>query len=143
MDLLDNNILISAFRQDLENHSVSKTWLEGALNHGRAIRIFPTVEAGFLRITTHPKIFNPPSKMTEASAFLNALSQAPTVEVVQWTPGCRACWLGLCAELKLSGNDCNDAMLAAVALEKGLRMVTFDKGFKCFPNLRLQLLENV
>ncbi len=38
------------------------------------------------------------------------------------------------------GNDCNDAMLAAVALEKGLRIVTSDKGFRRFPELKYELL---
>jgi predicted nucleic acid-binding protein len=47
----------------------------------------------------------------------------------------------LCTNLSLSGNDCNDALLAAVALEKTLRLVTFDKGFQRFPNLKLELLE--
>lgn len=31
-------------------------------------------------------------------------------------------------------------MLAAAALDRGLRMVTFDKGFRRFPNLKVVLL---
>jgi predicted nucleic acid-binding protein len=31
-------------------------------------------------------------------------------------------------------------MLAAVALERGLRLVTFDRGFERFPGLRLLIL---
>ena len=43
--------------------------------------------------------------------------------------------------LELSGNDCNDAMLAAVAIEKGLRIVTFDKGFQRFPDVKVEVVE--
>lgn len=141
MDLLDNNILISAFRPDLEHHVVAKEWLQNALNSGSAIRLFPTVEVGFLRVVTHPKVFNPPSTMAEASGFLRVLCEAPGVEIAPWTAACRERWLTLCVELLLSGNDCNDAMLAAVALEKRLRLVTFDKGFQRFPDLKLELME--
>ncbi len=141
MDLLDNNILINAFRSDTEHHTLAKSWLEGALNSRRALRLFPSVEAGFLRIVTHPKVFNPPSSMEEASGFLRVLCETQNVEIVPWTPACRQHWLTLCAEFSLSGNDCNDALLAAVALEKTLRFVTFDKGFRRFPNLKLELLE--
>ncbi|MGJ3241801.1 MAG: PIN domain-containing protein [Opitutales bacterium] len=57
------------------------------------------------------------------------------------TPACRNRWLTLCADRPLSGNDINDALLAAVALEKNLRLVTFDPGFQRFPDLKLRLLE--
>jgi toxin-antitoxin system PIN domain toxin len=140
MDLIDNNILISAFRRDLEHHPVAHEWLQTALNNGWAIRLFPTVEAGFLRVVTHSRIFNPSSSMAEASAFLQALIGAPSVETASWTPACRKRWLTLCAMLELSGNDCNDAMLAAVGIEKGLRIVTFDKGFQRFPDVKVELL---
>lgn len=140
MELLDNNVLISAFRPDLGHHAFAKPWLEDALNSGVALRLFPTVEVGFLRVVTNPKVFNPPSTMAEASAFLRVLCEAPNVEIVPWTQPCRDRWLALCSELSLSGNDCNDALLAAVAVEKGLRMVTFDSGFQRFPDLKLELL---
>jgi predicted nucleic acid-binding protein len=42
----------------------------------------------------------------------------------------------------LRGNDCNDAMLAGLAIEKCLRLVTFDQCFKRFPGLRLLLLKD-
>ena len=141
MDLVDHNILISAFRPDLQHHPVAREWLQRALNNGRSIRLFPTVEAGFLRVVTHSGIFNPPSGMSEASAFLHALFEVPSVEIASWTPTCRKRWLTLCAILELSGNDCNDAMLAAVALERGLRIVTFDKGFHRFADLKSKVLE--
>jgi len=141
MDLLDNNILISAFRTDHEHHTVAKQWLETSLNERKPLRLFPTIDTGFLRVVTHPKLFAPPSTVAEASHFLRVLWEAPSVETTLWTATNRERWLSLCAELSLCGNDCNDALLAAVALDRGLRMVTFDKGFRRFPNLKLKLLQ--
>jgi toxin-antitoxin system PIN domain toxin len=130
-----------AFRPDLEHHPIAREWLQTALNNGRSIRLFPTVEAGFLRVVTHSAIFNPPFGMAEASAFLHTLFEVPSVGIASWTAACRKRWLTLCSMFDLSGNDCNDAMLAAVALEKGLRIVSFDKGFQRFPDLKSEVLE--
>lgn len=140
MDLPDNNVLIYCFRPEMEQHARAKAWLEESLNSNRAVRLFPTVEAGFVRLMTRKNLFKPPSILAEVREFLTALSSAPSVEVVSWNTAARDRWLQLCEELDLTGNDCNDAMLAALALEKGLRVVTFDKGFRRFPNLQLRLL---
>ena len=140
MDLLDNNLLINAFRRDAKHHAAARRWLRDALDRGSSIRLFPTVEAGFLRVVTHPKIFEPPTPMNEAWNFLGVLCSSPQVEISAWTRRVRARWGRLCVDLGLCGNDCNDAMLAALALEKNLRLVTFDQSFKRFPDLPLLIL---
>ena len=141
MDLPDNNILINAIRPDAKHHRIAKDWLEDSLNSGRSIRLFPTVEVGFLRVVTNPRVFPSPTPFAEAWDFLRVLCSSPGVEVSAWTPEARLRWGSLCAELGLVGNDCNDAILAALAMEKGLRLVTFDKGFKRFPGLDLLLVD--
>jgi len=141
MDMPDNNVLINAIRPETRHHQVAKRWLEEGLNEGRPIRLFPSVETGFLRVVTHPRIFSPPTPIDEAWSFLHILCSSPSVEVCPWTQTARERWGGLCRSLGLSGNDCNDAMLAAAALDRGLRLVTFDQGFRRFPNLPLLILE--
>lgn len=141
MDIPDNNVLISAIRPDARHHLMAKKWLEASLNGGNPIRLFPTVETGFLRVVTHPKIYSPPTPVNEAWKFLRILCSSPFVEICPWTQTARERWGGLCLSLGLSGNDCNDAMLAAIALDRGFRLVTFDKGFQRFPDLRLLLLQ--
>lgn len=140
MDLADNNVLIQAFRPETSHHRAAKQWLEHSLNAGHSLRLFPTVEGGFLRIVTHPGIFTPPTPLQEAWEFLHILCSSPGVEICPWTPSARERWGELCRELGLSGNDCNDAMLASTALDRGLRLVTFDRGFRRFAKLRLLLL---
>ncbi len=142
MDLPDNNVLIHAFRRESPEHGTAKQWLEDSLNRGRPLRLFPTVEAGFLRVVTHPGIFPKPAPFATAASFLEILCSAPGVEVAAWTTAARTRWSKLCMELDLRGNDCNDAMLAALALERGLRLVTFDQGFRRFPGLTLLMLES-
>ena len=142
MNLPDNNVLINAFRSETKHHAKAKSWLEGSLNNSQSIRLFPTVETGFLRVVTHPRIFDSPSPFEEASEFLKVLCSSTFVDVCQWTVSARNLWFNLCDDLALSGNDCNDAMLAAIAMDRGLRLVTFDKGFKRFEKLQLLLLRD-
>lgn len=140
MDLPDNNVLIHAFRRESPDHGTAKEWLEDSLIRGLPLRLFPTVETGFLRLVTHPRIFPNPAPFATAWSFLEILFAAPGVEIAPWTSAARNRWGRLCMELGLRGNDCNDAMLAALALERGLRVVTFDQGFRRFPGLRLLVL---
>ncbi len=142
MNLPDNNVLVNAIRTEASHHKSAKTWLEDALNSGVPLCLFPTVEAGFLRLVTNGKIFSSPTPFEVAWSFLEMLCAAPNVDTVIWTSAARNRWAELCRKLSLSGNDCNDAMLAAVALEKGYRLVTFDRGFKRFPYLPLLLLQD-
>lgn len=140
MDLIDNNILIYAFRPDTEHHATAKHWLENQLNRGVSLRLFPTIETGFLRIVTHPNIFKPASTVTEAAAFLDVLYVQERVETCHWSQSARQQWIDLCKTMKLRGGDVNDAVLAAVALTASLQLATFDRGFKRFKGLRLHLL---
>lgn len=142
MDIPDNNVLINAIRPEGKHHLVAKRWLEDSLNGGHPLRLFPTVEAGFLRVVTHPKIYSPPTPFNEAWEFLRLVCSSPVVEICPWTQSARERWGNLCASLGLTGNDCNDAMLAAAALDRGLRLVTFDKGFRRFPDLPLLILKD-
>ena len=141
MDLPDNNILINAFRSDTKHHAKAKAWLETSLNNGRSIRLFPTVEAGFLRVVTNARIFKNPSPLHEASEFLSILCASTLVDICPWTDSTRNLWLWLCKDSNLRGNDCNDAMLAAIVMDRGLRLVTFDKGLERFTKLQLPLLK--
>jgi predicted nucleic acid-binding protein len=45
--------------------------------------------------------------------------------------------MNLCVDLKLRGNDVNDAHLAALALENNATLVTADRGFGRFSSLRV------
>jgi predicted nucleic acid-binding protein len=89
----------------------------------------PVVIAGFLRLVTHPRIFRQPTPVEDATAFIDALSGAPGVEMpaqgVEW-PLLRQ----LCIEGRLSANDIPDAWLAASVMHLGEHLVTFDADFK-------------
>ena len=48
-------------------------WLEELVNSDQTYGLSDLVLSGFLRIVTHPKVFNPPSTMDKALAFIQQL----------------------------------------------------------------------
>jgi toxin-antitoxin system PIN domain toxin len=141
MRLLDVNILVYAHRQDSPQHQPIAAWLEGLLNSDEAFAISELVLSGFLRIVTHPKIFNPPSSWEDAQQFVSQLREHPHAVIVapqnrHWT-----IFTKLCEQANAKGNLIPDAYHAALAIESGSEWITTDRDFSRFPGLRWSLPE--
>jgi toxin-antitoxin system PIN domain toxin len=128
----DVNVLVAAFRADHPHHSMARAWLEEALTaagSGSSFSVMPMVTASFLRLVTSPRIFQQPTPIDDAVAFIDALLSAPGVRLnsagAEW-PHLRS----LCVDRKLSGNDLPDAWLAACVMQHGEHLVTFDRDFR-------------
>jgi toxin-antitoxin system PIN domain toxin len=128
----DVNVLLAASRIDHPHHATARAWLHQALanaSHGSGLKLQPMVIASFLRLVTHPRIFNQPTPMAEALRFIDALLAAPGVE----RPELGAEWPALrtlCADKDLEANALPDAWLAAAAIHQGEHVVSFDADFK-------------
>lgn len=142
MYLLDANVLIYAFRRDSPHHPPCYQWLAGVLEGHEPVATTSVVELALLRIMTLPALGKAAAAPSDVFEFLSALKVHPMVLRVE--PGEQHLELlsGLCADMKLRGNDVNDAFLAALALEYGATLVSADRGFdrfarlKCFDPLR-------
>ena len=139
MRCVDVNVLVYAHRRESPNHDDVRQWLDTARRGREPLGLAGVVASGFLRIVTHPRIFQEPTPTPTALGFINALRGSPAV--VSAEPGERhwAIFSGLCGTLHLRGNDVPDAYLAAIALEHGGTWVTADRGFARFPGLRIEL----
>ncbi len=137
MVLLDVNVLVYAHRQDSPHHHLYRRWLENLLNSDDPYGLSDLVLSGFLRVVTHPSVFNPPSSMSKALAFARELRDHPTCTAIN--PGPRHwdifCRLSTGADIK--GNLVPDAFLAALAIESGSEWVTADRDYHRFPGLRI------
>lgn len=139
----DVNVLVAASRTDHPHHGVARAWLEDAIGNGKtgaALTLMPMVLASFLRLVTSPKIFQTPTPIEDAVAFVDALLN---------TPGARLGPLGpewsklrqLCLDKHLSGNDVPDAWLSAAVAQLGEHLVSFDRDFrKLLPRGQFTLL---
>lgn len=128
----DVNVLVAASRRDHPHHAVAHAWLTTALVNsgaGQPLAILPMVASGFLRLVTHPKVFQEPTPLAAAQAFLHAILYSPGVYLPslgdEWSEVER-----LCAQHGLMGNAIPDAWIAAAAHHHHLHLVTFDKGFR-------------
>lgn len=136
MILPDVNILIYAHREDTEGHSRYRSWLEGVINGDGPFGLSDLVLSGFLRVVTHPRIFNPPTRLEGALSFVNELRSQPNCVPVM--PG-RHHWdifSRICRQSNARGNLIADAYFAALAIESGCEWVTTDRDYGRFPGLK-------
>jgi toxin-antitoxin system PIN domain toxin len=128
----DVNVLVAASRDDHPHHVVARTWLKEALAAaacGASFTLMPMVLASFLRLVTSPRIFQQPTPIEAAVAFVDALLAAAGVTLASLGPE----WpelRRLCLARQLSGNDLPDAWLAAATLRLGEHLVSFDRDFR-------------
>jgi uncharacterized protein len=127
----DVNVLVAASRTDHPHHGSALSWLRGALadaQRGRRLDLLPMVATGFLRLVSHPKVFSQPTPPEPALAFVEALLEAPGVQMASLGEEWPAL-LRLCRSKTLAGNAIPDAWIAAAVKSKGLHLVTFDRDF--------------
>ena len=141
MIAVDTNVLIYAHRGETAWHEAARARLV-ALAEGPArwgLPVFCVTE--FMRVVTHGRVFNPPSSVSQAAAFIENLLAAPNCELVR--PGAE--FLDLLMDTArrsdARGNLMFDAQIAALCLEYGIETVlTNDRDFGRFDSLRVQSL---
>jgi toxin-antitoxin system PIN domain toxin len=137
MVLLDVNVLVYAHRQDSPHHLQYLSWLENLINSDHAYGLSDLVLSGFLRVVTHPRVFNPPSGMEKALAFVEELRNQSTCTIINPGPRHWEIFCRLCKTAGIKGNLVPDAFLAALAIESGSEWVTADRDYHRFPGLRV------
>lgn len=136
MVLLDVNILVYAHRQDAPEHRMYLDWLTGLISSDEAYGLSDMVLSGLIRIATHPRIFDPPSRLAEVLAFTKELREQANCIVVNPGPRHWDIFCRLCQDSNVKGNLVPDAFLAAIAIESGSEWITTDRDFSRFNGLR-------
>lgn len=135
MILPDVNILVYAHREDSVNHPAYREWLESVIINDQAYGISDMVLSGFLRVVTHPRIFNPPSNIDQALEFVNDVRDQPNCVLIRPGPRHWRIFENLCKTAGVKGNLVPDAYLAALAIESGCEWITTDRDFARFSQL--------
>ena len=142
MIAVDTNVLIYAHRGETAWHEAARAQLV-ALAEGPArwgLPVFCVAE--FMRVVTHGRVFNPPSSVSQAAAFVENLVAAPNCELVR--PGTQFLDLLMktARQSDARGNLMFDAQIAALCQEYGIDTVlTNDRDFGRFDALRVQTLD--
>ena len=134
--LTDINILLYAVSPASPHHPAARDWLSQALNGDLAVAFPWHSLLGFLRISTSSRGSGSPIDATAAWAFVDEWLTAPAARVVG--PGDRHATIlrGLMGRYQLRGDAVSDAHLAALAIEHDLTLVSFDRDFARFREVR-------
>ena len=139
MLLPDVNVLVYAHIEDsTPDHPAYAAWLTRLATGPEPFALSLLVLAGFVRVATNRRIFDPPSTLDQAFAFVASLLARPTARVVGPGPDHPAIFEQLCREAGAAGKLVADAQHAAVAIEHGCTLVSADSDFSRFPSLRWQ-----
>ena len=139
MLLPDVNVLLYAhFEGSTPDHSEYAAWLTRLATGPEPFALSVLVLAGFIRIATNRRIFDPPSTIDTAFAFVSSLLERPTARIVGPGPDHFPIFEQLCRDSGAAGKLVADAQHAAVAIEHGCTMVSTDSDFSRFPGLRWQ-----
>lgn len=135
MILPDVNVLVYAHREDAPDHAAYREWLETIINSDQAYGMADLVLSGFLRVVTHPRVFERPSGLDQALAFITDVRTQPNCVLIRPGPRHWAIFKRLCRAVNVKGNLVPDAYLAALAIESGSEWITTDRDYSRFPQL--------
>ncbi len=131
----DVNVLVDTFRADSPHHARIGPWWRGVVASDQTLALFEPVLAGFLRVVTHPRVFDPPAPIEAALAFVAALTGRPNALVLRSGKRHWPIFERLCRETDARGNLVADAYFAALAIENGCTWITSDRDFARFRGL--------
>lgn len=140
MRLPDTNVLLHAVNLDAPQQAAAQTWLAEGFDSAAGVALTWVALLGFIRIATRPGIFASPLEVETALQVVDRWISHPAARIVH--PGERhASLLGrLLVGTGAAGNLTNDAHLAALAIEHGATLGSFDRDFRRFAGLEFHLL---
>ncbi len=136
MKLLDLNLLLYAVNQDAAQHQRAKAWLEAALAGAETVALPWTVLLGFLRVSTHPRLFEAPLTPERATEIVDGWLARPNVVTLNPGDGHWAILRSLLSQTGTAGNLTTDSHLAAMAIENGCELCSTDSDFARFRRVR-------
>lgn len=141
MIAVDTNILVYAHREDVPQHARAVERLTG-LAEGSTPWAIPVFCVGeFLRVITHPRLFDDPFGVGEAVEALDRVLASPSVVVLQPAERFVRLLAEAMAEANTAGNLVFDAQIAALCREAGVTsLLTEDRDFDRFRGFSVKRL---
>jgi len=134
--LPDVNVLLYAVDEDSRHHATARLWLEEALSGSETVAFCWNVLLGFVRVSTRPVAFERPLDADAALDLVDGWLAQPCATVVHPTARHAAILRDLLTQAGTAGNLTTDAHLAALAIEHGAELWSYDGDFARFPGLR-------
>lgn len=139
----DVNILVYAHREDEARHAGWAGWLTRVASGPEPMALSVLVAVGFVQIVTNPRIYEDPTPLGVALAFIEHLAAHPRCRLALPGPSHLDEVARLCRATGAAGKHVADAQHAALAIAEGCTWVTCDSDFARFEphGLRWQMLQ--
>jgi toxin-antitoxin system PIN domain toxin len=141
MITVDTNILVYAHRAETRLHRAAAALLKSLADGNEPwVLLWPCLYE-FLRVVTHPRIFDPPTPLRLALDTVGKLLGCPTAVVLAETTRHNALLPAVLGAAGTTGNHVFDGHIAALMREHAIdEIVTTDRDFHRFKGIRVRLL---
>ena len=126
---------------NFKNHPHSESawqWMDGL--DATSCLMCRMAQQGFLRLATNPRVVSSPLTHAQVWRKYDQFLSDERIEFVDEPPDMELAWRNCSKGRKYSPKIWNDAYLAAFATTARLKIVTFDKGFREYRGLSVELL---
>ena len=133
MIVLDVNVLVGAYLTGHPSYDAARKFVRESLEAG-GVGVPDVVWSGFIRTVTNPVVSQPPATWPEIRAFMTAVRRHPgyRTDLREMTSPVES-FAVLCQTVGSVGNKTSDAYIAAIAIDHGASVATWDKDFDAFP----------
>jgi toxin-antitoxin system PIN domain toxin len=136
---VDTNILIYAHRAESPWHAIADTIIaELAEGSSQWAIPWPCLHE-FLAIVTHPRIYAPPTPLSDAIEQIQCWMESPNLVLLSEGQGFSSSWFEIVSKARIKGGAVHDARIAALCLHHGVsKLLTADRDFSRFAQLRTE-----
>lgn len=139
MIALDTNLLVYARRKELPEHAAARALLTTLAEGDEPWALAWPCVYEFLRVITHPRVFDPPTPVGRALEDLESLLESPSLVMLGEGPAHAGHLRRMVEGGGAAGNLIHDAHIAALAVEHGVsELWTADRDFSRFPGIRIR-----
>lgn len=140
MRIPDANVLIYAVNSSVPQHAKARDWLDESLSGTETVGFAWVALLAFLRITTRPGILPNPLIVEQATSVVTGWLSAAPAQIAHPSDHHHEVLTTLLIANGTGGNLTSDAHLAALALEHGAELWSFDGDFARFAGLAFRRL---
>lgn len=140
MKLPDTNVLVNSVNEFSPFRAQAAEWLEKAFDSEAGVGFAWLALIGFVRVSTQRGILKTPLSPANALDVMDLWLSHPRANVLHPTGRHGDILAKLLLVADTAGNLTNDAHLAALSIEHNATIGSFDKDFKKFPGIKLDLL---
>lgn len=132
MNIVDANVLLYAVNRQSIEHKAAHRWLTTALSENEVVGLPWVSLLAFVRLSTSRRIFASPLSPADALTLVESWLAQPAAVTIEPTTRHLSVLRGLLEQTGTAGNLTTDAHIAALAIEHGATVVTFDRDFERF-----------